>query len=88
MNRFWKAMITGVATGAVIGFYLHARSKRQRRKLMMGDPDLERMAGTMTNRIMRTADKFARDMGKEVMRAARAMQALGNRLSLGGMDRL
>ena len=42
----------------------------------------------MTNRIMRTADKFARDMGKEVMRAARAMQALGNRLSLGGMDRL
>jgi hypothetical protein len=54
--------------------------------LMTDDSKAERMAGKMTRRIMRTTDRFARDIGKEVMRAGRTMQALGNRLTMGGVD--
>ena len=52
----------------------------------MDDSKAERMAGKMTHRIMRTTNRFAKDIGKEVMRAGRTMQALGNRLSMGGVD--
>ncbi len=86
MNRFWKTVITGTAAGAIIGFYLYTKSKRGRRSLMMDDSKAERMAGKMTHRIMRTTNRFAKDIGKEVMRAGRTMQALGNRLSMGGVD--
>jgi hypothetical protein len=86
MNKFWKTVITGTAAGAVIGFYRYAKSRRGRRSVMMDNPEAERMAGKMTGRIMRTTNRFARDIGKEVMRAGRTMQALGNRLSMGGAD--
>ncbi|NLB73811.1 MAG: hypothetical protein GX795_07260 [Firmicutes bacterium] len=86
MNRFWKTVITGTAAGALIGFYLYTKSKRTRMNLMTDDSKAERMAGKMTRRIMRTTDRFARDIGKEVMRAGRTMQALGNRLTMGGVD--
>jgi len=86
VNRFWKTVITGTAAGALIGFYLYTKSKRTRMNLMTDDSKAERMAGKMTRRIMRTTDRFARDIGKEVMRAGRTMQALGNRLTMGGVD--
>jgi hypothetical protein len=86
VNRFWKTVITGTAAGALIGFYLYTRSQRELRSLMMDSSRAERMAGKMTHRIMRTTNRFARDIGKEVMRAGRTMQALGNRLSMGGVD--
>lgn len=86
MNRFWKTVITGTAAGAMIGVYLYTKSNRERRNLMMDDSKAERMATKMTHRIMRTTNRFAKDIGKEVMRAGRTMQALGNRLSMGGID--
>ena len=86
MNRFWITVITGTAAGSLIGFYLYTKSKRTRMNLMTDDSKAERMAGKMTRRIMRTTDRFARDIGKEVMRAGRTMQALGNRLTMGGVD--
>lgn len=86
MNRFWKTVITGTAAGAVIGFYLYTKSRKGSKSLMMDDSKAERMAGRVTHRIMRMTNRFVKDIGKEVMRAGGTMQALGNRLSMGGVD--
>jgi len=53
---------------------------------MMGDSHAEEMASKMTSRIMRTTNRFAKDIGEEVARAGRTVQALGKRLSMGGVD--
>lgn len=86
MNRFWKTVLTGTAAGAVIGAYVYTKSKRDRSRLMMEASQAEEMAGKITSRIIRTTNRFTKDIGKEVARAGRTMQALGNRIGMGGVD--
>jgi hypothetical protein len=86
VNRFWKTVIAGTAVGAVIGVYLYAKSKEDRKRLMAEDSRAQEMASKMALRIRRTTNRFANEIGKEVARAGRSIKTLGNRLSMGGVD--
>jgi len=44
VNRFWKTVIAGTAVGAVIGVYLYAKSKEDRKRLMAEDSRAQEMA--------------------------------------------
>ncbi len=86
MNRFWKVVLTGTAAGAVLGILFYAKSRMGSGRVMMEDSSTDEIAGRIKSRVMRTTNRFAKDIGREVTRAGRTMQRLGKRLSLGGVD--
>ncbi|HXL04200.1 MAG: hypothetical protein GX872_05345 [Firmicutes bacterium] len=86
MNRFWKTVLTGTAAGTAVGVYLYRKSKKSRTKLTANNSQAEEIAGNMIKEIMKTTNRFAKDIEKELVRAGRTIQALPNRLNIGGVD--
>lgn len=86
VNRFWKMMVTGTAAGAIIAAYLYSRSRKGNVSIMKEDSSAEETAVKLRNRVMRTTNRFIRDVGKELSRAGWKIQAIGKRLNMGGAD--